>query len=131
MPTSIQIRTPKPLNGPRLLARQIMPLMPALPRSLWLTSGTLLLALLSYGFWAELWPGHSAAGGWSLVLLPLLVVVGLLQLLNALRRWPATVPGPMWLRLMLCAGVVAVQACTALLIWRVLLASLIALVRVF
>ena len=65
------------------------------------------------------------------MLLPLLVVVGLLQLLNALRRWLATVPGPMWLRLMLRAGVVAVQACTALLIWRVLLASLIALVRVF
>jgi len=111
--------------------RKHLPPAPQLPRSLWLMGSALLLALLSYWFRAELWPGHPAAGGWSLALLSLLVVACLLQLLNALRRWPATVPGPMWLHLIIRAGVVAVQACTVLLIWLVLLASLIALVLLF
>ena len=60
--------------------------------------GFLLLALLRYGFRAEVWPHHSAVGGWSLVLLlALVVVVGLLQLLRALPRWllPARV-GSAW-----------------------------------
>ena len=49
--------------------------------------GFLLLALLRYGFRAEVWPHHPAVGGWSLGLLLVLVVVGLLQLLRALPRW--------------------------------------------
>ena len=40
--------------------------------------GFLLLALLRYGFRAEVWPHHPAVGGWSLGLLLVLVVVGLL-----------------------------------------------------
>ncbi|MET4074890.1 hypothetical protein ABIB44_002142 [Hymenobacter sp. UYCo722] len=104
-----------------------LPPAPALPRALWLTGGALLLALLSYGFRAELWPGHPAAGGWSLALLPLLVVVGLLQLLGALGCWPATIAGPGWLRLLVRVGVVIVQVHVALLIGAVLLGSLIAL----
>lgn len=58
--------------------------------------GFLLLALLRYGFRAEVWPHHPAVGGWSLGLL-LVLVVGLLQLLRALPRWllPARV-GSVW-----------------------------------
>ena len=98
-----------------------------LPRSLWLTGGALLLALLSYGFRAELWPGHPAAGGWSLALLPLLVVAGMLQLLNALYRWLEDLAGPGWLRLLLRAGLAVVQVGLALLLVLGVLGSLIVL----
>ena len=104
-----------------------MPPAPELPRSLWLTGGALLLALLSYGFRAELWPGHPAAGGWSLALLPLPVVAGLLQLLNALCCWLEDLAGPGWLRLLLRAGMAMAQVGLSLLIALVLLGSLIAL----
>lgn len=107
--------------------RKYLPPAPELPRSLWLTGGALLLALLSYGFRAELWPGHPAAGGWSLALLPFLIVVGMLQLLHALYRWLEALAGPRWLRLLLRAAMAVVQVGLALLIVLVLLGSLIAL----
>ncbi len=103
-----------------------LPPAPELPRSLWLTGGALLLALLSYGFRAELWPGHPAAGGWSLALLPLLVVAGILQLLHALSNWLEAFPGPGWLRLLLGAGMAVVQVGAALLLVSFLLVSLVA-----
>ena len=104
-----------------------LPPAPERPRSLWLTGGALLLALLSYGFRAELWPNHPAAGKCSLALLPFLVVAGMLQLLNALYRWLEALAGPGWLRLVLRAGMAVVQVGLALLIVLVLLGSLIAL----
>lgn len=104
-----------------------LPPAPELPRSLWLTGGALLLALLSYEFRAELWPGHPAAGSWSLALLPLLIVAGMLQLLNALYHWLEVLAGPGWLRLLLRAGLAVVQVGLALLIVVVLLGSLIAM----
>lgn len=107
--------------------RKHLPPAPELPRSLWFTGGALLLALLSYGFRAELWPSHPAAGGWSLALLPFLVVVGMLQLLNALYRWLEALAGPGWLRLLFRAGMAVVQVGLALLIVLVLLGSLITL----
>ena len=107
--------------------RKHLPPAPELPGTLWLTSGALLLALLSYGFRAERWPSHPAAGGWSLAMLPLLVVAGLLQLLNALYRWLEALAGPGWLRLLLRAGMAVVQVGLALLVVLVLLGSLIAL----
>ena len=107
--------------------RKHLPPVPELPGTLWLTSGALLLALLSYGFRAELWPSHPAAGGWSLALLPFLVVAGMLQLLNALYRWLEALAGPGWLRLLLRAGMAVVQVGLALLIVLLLLVSLIAL----
>ena len=107
--------------------RKHLPPAPELPGTLWLTSGALLLALLSYGFRAELWPSHPAAGGWSLALLPFLVVAGMLQLLNALYRWLEALAGPGWLRLLLRAGMAVVQVGLALLIVLGLLGSLITL----
>jgi hypothetical protein len=104
-----------------------LPPAPELPRSMWLTGGALLLALLSYGFRAELWPIHPAAGGWSLVLLPLLVVAVILQMLNVLHYWLEALFGPGWLRLLLRAGLAVAQVGLALLIGLVLLGSLIAL----
>lgn len=87
----------------------------------------MLLALLSYGFRAEVWPNHPAAGNWSLALLPFLLVAGMLQLLSAMQRWIMAVTSPGWLRLLLRAGMAVVQVGTALLIMAVLLCSLIAL----
>lgn len=107
--------------------RRHLPLAPELPRALWGTASALLLALGSYGFRAEVWASHPAAGGWSLVLLPVLVVAGLLQLLNALYNWLAALAGPGWLRLVLRAAVAAVRLGTALLMWLVSVAALIAL----
>lgn len=107
--------------------RRLLPPAPALPRSLWGTAGALLLALGSYGFRAELWPGHPAAGAWSLALLPALAVVGLLQVLHAVHRWVAAVAGPAWLRLVLRAGLAVVQVGTALLIVAAGLGSVIML----
>lgn len=107
--------------------RKYLPPAPQLPRSLWLTGGALVLALLSYGFRAEIWPGHPAAGKFSLALLPILLIVGLLQLHNILHHWPAAVPGPGWLRLIIRVGVIMVQVGTALLLWLMLLAVLIIL----
>ena len=107
--------------------RKHPPPAPELPGTLWLTSGALLLALLSYGFRAELWPRHPAAGGWSVALLPFVVVAGMLQLLNALYRWLEALAGPGWLRLLLRAGMAVVQVGLALLIVLLLLVSLIAL----
>jgi hypothetical protein len=104
-----------------------LPPAPQLPRLLWLTGGALLLVLLSYGFRSEIWPGHPAAGKFSLVPLPVLLLVGLLQLHNILRQWPAAVPGPGWLRPVVRTGVILVQAGTALLLWLMLLAVLIVL----
>lgn len=69
---------PPPMIAPW---RKHLPLAPELPRSPWLTGGALLLALLSYGFRAELWPNHPTARGLSLGLLPIVLVVGRLQLL--------------------------------------------------
>lgn len=98
---------------------------PELPRSLWLTGGALLLALLSFGLRAEIWPNHPAAGAWSLALLPFLLVAGMLQLLSTLKDWIAAVTGPGWLRLLLRAGMSLVQVGTAVLITAVLLGGLI------
>ena len=107
--------------------RKRLPPAPELPRSLWLTGGALLLALLSYGFQAELWPNHPHAGRWSLALLPFLLMVGLLQGLNVLRHWPAANSGPVWWRLVFRVGVAVVQVSVALLIALVLLGGLIVL----
>ena len=104
-----------------------LPPAPELPRSLWLTGSGLLLALLSYGFRAEVWPNHPTAGGWSLAMVPIVLVVGLLQLLHTLRRWMAAIATPGWLCLVLHAGMAVVQVATALLIVLVLLGSLIVL----
>lgn len=107
--------------------RKHLPPAPELPGTLWLTGGALLLAVLSYGYRAELWPNHPAAGDWSLALLPVLVVAGMLQLLNALYHWLEALAGPGWLRLLLRAGMAVVQVGLALLIVLLLLGSLIAL----
>ena len=107
--------------------RKHLPLAPELPRSLWLTGGALSLALLSYGFRAELWPNHPTAGGLSLGLLPIVLVVGLLQLLNTLHRWMAAIVASGWLRLVFHAGMAVVQVAIAMLIVVVLLGSLITL----
>ena len=107
--------------------RKHLPPASALPRSLGLTAVALLLALLSYGFRAEVWPHYPAAGGWSLVSLPFLVVGGLLQLLGAVQHWALAVTGPGWLRLVLQVGVAVVQVGTALLLWLLLLASILVL----
>ena len=107
--------------------RAHLPPAPQLPCALWGTGGALLLALLSYGFQAELWPGHPAAGGWSLALLPFLLVAGMWQLLRTLQSWIAAVASPGWLRLLLRAGMVVVQVGLALLITAVLLVGLIVL----
>lgn len=107
--------------------RKRLPPAPELPRALWGTAGALLIALLSYGFRAEVWPNHPAAGGWSLVLLPFLAVAGVLQVLNGLYNWLAALAGPGWLRLALRVGMAAVQVGVALLLVLVLVAGLIAL----
>ena len=107
--------------------RRHLPLAPELPRALWGTAGALLLALGSYGFRTEVWASHPAAGGWSLVLLSVLVVAGLLQLLNALYNWLVALTGPGWLRLALRAAMAVVQVGAALCVVLALVAGLIAL----
>ena len=107
--------------------RKYLPPAPALPHSLWLTGSALLLALVSYGFQAELWPNHPNAGRWSLTLLSLLLMLGLLQVLNALRQWSAAIFGPVWWRLVFRVGVAVAQVGVALLIALVLLGGLIVL----
>jgi hypothetical protein len=105
--------------------RKRLPPAPVLTRALWCTAGALLLALGSYWFRAEVWPNHPAAGGWSLALLPVLVVAGMLQLMQALYCWLETVPGPNWLHLLLRIGMALAQISTALLLVAVGLGSLI------
>jgi hypothetical protein len=111
--------------------RKSLPPAPELPRSLWLTGGVLLLALLSYGFRAEVWSNHPAIGEWSLALLPFSLIVGVLQLLSALQRWVTAVISPGWLRLLLRTGLLIVQLGTGLLILVVVIGSLIALAILF
>lgn len=119
----------RPSARPPIVAswRQHLPPAPELPRSLWLTGGALLLAMLSYGFRAEVWPNYPAAGRWSLALLPLLLLAGLLQVLSCLQHWIAAVTRPGWLRPILRAGMLVVQVGTALLIVAVVAGGLLAL----
>lgn len=107
--------------------RRYLPPAPALPRSLGLTGGGLLLALLSYWFRAELWPNHPAAADFSLTLVPIGLVALIWQLVGVLLGWLAGISGPWWLRLLGRVVVVGVKAGAALLLTLLLLASLLAL----
>ena len=123
-PCASKLGRPPPMIAPW---HKYLPLASKLPRSLWLTGGALLLALLSYGFRAELWPNHPTAGGLSLGLLPIVLVVAPLQLPTTLYRWMAAIAAPGWLRLVFHAGMAVVQVAIAMLIVVVLLGSLITL----
>ena len=88
----------------------------------------MLLALLSYGFRAEIWPNHPAVGKCSLLVLPSAMVAGMLQVLSSLHRWIVAATSPGWWRLLLRAAVLLVQVGMALLIMVFLLASLVVLI---
>ncbi|GAB3723882.1 hypothetical protein GCM10027594_04880 [Hymenobacter agri] len=105
--------------------REHLPPAPELPRSLWLTGGGTLLALLSYGFRAEVWPSYLAVGDWSLAVLPVGGLWISWQLVSTLLRWLAAITGPWWL-LLLSRVLVAVIKTSA-----IVLATLVALAGLF
>ena len=105
--------------------RKHLPPAPELPHSLWLTGGSMLLALLSYGFRAELWPNHPAVGSWSLAVLPVGFPWIFWQLVSMLLRWLADITGPWWLLLLSRVAVATIKA------GAVVLATLAALAGLF